>query len=179
MNNSIISETVIAVEANDFGDTSSKSNETTPNDVVIKIEREDKCCRICHLSANESGKSLVEVMEIGCGCKGELGVAHLYCAKAWFRVKGNRLCEICGEAAKNITGVGDNGFLELWNERRSVDGTSDDSRRWMRGQPLCNLLMACLVTRSFTFWVAGDDGYDDNKNHNSCVINSCSGHDFF
>lgn len=43
-------------------------------------------CRICHLNAKESG----ELIELGCGCKGELGVAHLRCAEAWFRVRGYR-----------------------------------------------------------------------------------------
>ncbi|KAI3456131.1 hypothetical protein Pfo_012794 [Paulownia fortunei] len=177
--NSRNSETVIAVGAIDFPDTNAKSNESALNKAVMEdeaanMEGEDKwsscsidvscddfvgeiqrVCRICHLSAKESDKSLVELMELGCGCKGELGVAHLHCAEAWFRVKGNRLCEICGEAAKNITGVGDNGFMEEWNERRSADSgtsTSNGSRRCLRGQPLCNFLMACLVIAFVLPW---------------------------
>ncbi|KAG8385415.1 hypothetical protein BUALT_Bualt03G0043000 [Buddleja alternifolia] len=161
------SETVIAIGVDDSADSNAKSN-------MAKMEKEDKCssisidvnsdefvgenqrvCRICHLSAKESGNSLLELMELGCGCKGELGVAHLHCAEAWFRVKGNRLCEICGESAKNITGVSDNGFMEEWYERRPGDSgasTSDDSRRCLRGQPLCNFLMACLVIAFVLPW---------------------------
>lgn len=56
----------------------------------IDVENE-RICRICHLSAEESGnKGVVDLMELGCGCKGELAVAHLPCAEAWFKVKGNR-----------------------------------------------------------------------------------------
>nr|POF02380.1 hypothetical protein CFP56_78609 [Quercus suber] len=58
-----------------------------------------------------------------------------------------RLCEICGEIAKNITGIGDNGFMEEWNESRYTGVSSNSSDRgggcW-RGQPFCNFLMACL-----------------------------------
>ncbi|GFP91695.1 hypothetical protein PHJA_001313500 [Phtheirospermum japonicum] len=94
-------------------------------------------------------------MELGCGCKGELGVAHSHCAEAWFRVRGNRLCEICGQTAKNITGVGDAGFMEEWNESGAGDGlasSSDEHRSCLRGQPLCNFLMACLVIAFVLPW---------------------------
>lgn len=109
--NSRNSETVIKIGVNDFEGANGKSNKSLPNTGVIedeaaKMETCSSCsidvdchdfvgenqrlCRICHLSAKESGKSTVELMELGCGCKGELGVAHLHCAEAWFRVKGNR-----------------------------------------------------------------------------------------
>lgn len=59
-----------------------------------------------------------------------------------------RLCEICGKTAKNVTGVGDNGFMEEWNGRRSIGGSGNPSNRgrgcWC-GQPFCNFLMVCLV----------------------------------
>ncbi|KAL0305606.1 UNVERIFIED_CONTAM: hypothetical protein Sradi_5977900 [Sesamum radiatum] len=47
-------------------------------------------CRICLLSAKETDDDAAELIELGCGCKGELGVAHVRCAEAWFRLKGNR-----------------------------------------------------------------------------------------
>ncbi|KAL0328913.1 UNVERIFIED_CONTAM: hypothetical protein Scaly_2323900 [Sesamum calycinum] len=122
----------------------------------VKWDGSDRrVCRICHLNAKESGKTSLELMELGCGCKGELGIAHSLCAEAWFRVRGNRLCEICGETAKNVTGVGDNGFMEEWNENRSAEsgtGSPDGSRRCLRGQPLCNFLMACLVIAFVLPW---------------------------
>ncbi|KAG8365564.1 hypothetical protein BUALT_Bualt18G0118100 [Buddleja alternifolia] len=167
------SETAIAIadsnglELNKAAVTEDQNTETEGEDklraCVIDIDGEDlargnqRVCRICHLSAKESGMiSLTEVMELGCGCKGELGVAHSHCAEAWFKVRGNRLCEICGETAKNITGVGGNAFMEEWNDqRRSGDSgisSPDDSRGCLRGQPLCNLLMACLVIAFVLPW---------------------------
>ncbi|KAK6133541.1 hypothetical protein DH2020_032670 [Rehmannia glutinosa] len=172
------SETAIGIGANEIADSNAKSNGSALNTAVgedeeAKMKGEDKpsscvidinsngfvgenqrVCRICHLNAKESGKTSIELIELGCGCKGELGVAHSHCAEAWFRVRGNRLCEICGETAKNITGVGDSGFMEEWNESRSDTFTtsSDGNRRCLRGQPLCNFLMACLVIAFVLPW---------------------------
>lgn len=119
-------------------------------------------CRICHLSSDQSLETTStpahnerELIQLGCGCKDELGIAHSYCAEAWFKLKGNRLCEICGETAKNITGVGDNRFMEEWNDRRSSGNGTHSSERsggcW-RGQPFCNFLMACLVIAFVLPW---------------------------
>lgn len=52
-------------------------------------------CRICHLSSEQPWKlpffaAKTDVILLGCGCKGELSVAHSYCAEAWFKLKGNR-----------------------------------------------------------------------------------------
>ncbi|CAK7350396.1 unnamed protein product [Dovyalis caffra] len=60
----------------------------------------ERVCRICHLSseglleateasATATANSL-DLIQIGCGCKDDLGIAHLYCAEAWFKLKGNR-----------------------------------------------------------------------------------------
>lgn len=177
-NNSANPRTVIEVGEHGIADPNSKvngsmANIAAPVDETAKME--DKLssfiidvncnvamgdnqwvCRICHLSAKESGKSLMGLIELGCGCKGELGVAHLDCAEAWFRVRGNRFCEICGDTAKNIKGVGDCGFMEAWNDRRSSTDpsslSSEGSRRCLRGQPLCNFLMACLVIAFVLPW---------------------------
>ncbi|XP_073157642.1 uncharacterized protein [Henckelia pumila] len=175
--NSVDPGTVIEVGEHVIADPNSKVNgsmadNATPVDetaktedkrssIVIDVDCKDaigdsqRVCRICHLSAKESGKSLMGLIELGCRCKGELGVAHLDCAEAWFRVRGNRFCEICGDAAKNIKGVSDYGFMEAWNDRSSTDPsnlTSEGSRRCLRGQPLCNFLMACLVIAFVLPW---------------------------
>ncbi|KAI7999278.1 hypothetical protein LOK49_LG09G02126 [Camellia lanceoleosa] len=128
----------------------------------------ERICRICHLSSDPETPprppttTNVTVMmantgliELGCDCKDELGIVHTYCAEAWFKLKGNRQCEICGETAKNITGVGDTRFMEEWNETRTAsNGTNTSNRRggcW-RGQPFCNFLMACLVIAFVLPW---------------------------
>lgn len=64
------------------------------------------------------------------------------------------MCEICGQTAKSITGVGDIRFMEEWNERFVRSGSISDERRrgcW-RGQPFCNFLMACLVVAFVLPW---------------------------
>ncbi|KAJ8762000.1 hypothetical protein K2173_006602 [Erythroxylum novogranatense] len=121
-------------------------------------------CRICHLNSEvvlESGAAIastaasgsasastMDLIQLGCGCKNELGIAHSHCAEAWFKLKQNRICEICGEMAKNVTDVGDSRFVEEWNHvRLMVNGNrfSDRGGGCWRGQPFCNFLMACLV----------------------------------
>ncbi|KAK4361219.1 hypothetical protein RND71_020171 [Anisodus tanguticus] len=115
----------------------------------------ERVCRICHLDTFEGGKKMVDLIEIGCGCKGELGFVHSHCAETWFKLKGNRLCEICQEIAKNVTGVSDNRFIEEWNEARfnaSATGSAERDRGFWRGQPFCNLLIACLIIVFLLTW---------------------------
>ncbi|XP_059282479.1 uncharacterized protein LOC132036218 isoform X1 [Lycium ferocissimum] len=115
-----------------------------------------RVCRICHLSTYEADeKNLVDLIELGCGCKGELGFVHSHCAEAWFKLKGNRVCEICGEVAQSVTGVSDNRFIEEWNDTRSTasgTGSTETTRGCWRGQPFCNFLMACLVISFVLPW---------------------------
>lgn len=114
-----------------------------------------RVCRICHLSTYEAEKNLVDLIELGCGCKGELGFVHSHCAEAWFKLKGNRVCEICGEVAQNVTGVSNNRFIEEWNDTRSTasgTGSTETTRGCWHGQPFCNFLMACLVIAFVLPW---------------------------
>ncbi|KAK4271721.1 hypothetical protein QN277_020369 [Acacia crassicarpa] len=128
----------------------------------------ERICRICHLASGQPSDSAAasptnsasngDLIQLGCACKDELGIAHSHCAEAWFKLKGNRLCEICGETAKNVSGVADHGFMEEWNERTFVDNHSTSSTSsgmccgcW-RGQPFCNFLMACLVIAFVLPW---------------------------
>ncbi|XP_022720369.1 uncharacterized protein LOC111278128 [Durio zibethinus] len=124
----------------------------------------ERVCRICHLNSEQSLESTdststaaaaMDLIQLGCECKDELGIAHSHCAEAWFKLKGNRMCEICGQTAKNITGVRDNGFIEDWHDQGSTSGGVGSSVRgggcW-RGQPFCNFLMACLVVAFVLPW---------------------------
>ncbi|KAK8618503.1 hypothetical protein V6N13_132492 [Hibiscus sabdariffa] len=127
----------------------------------------ERVCRICHLNSEQSLKSTVststtevalDLIQLGCGCKDELGSAHGHCAETWFKLKGNRICEICGQTAKNISVVSDNRFIEDWHGQRSMSGVTTFSEQragcW-RGQPFCNFLMACLSASPVEF-----DGYE-------------------
>ncbi|MED6155067.1 hypothetical protein PIB30_002279 [Stylosanthes scabra] len=150
-------------------------SETDKNSYVIDIKRGnpkrfsessegERICRICHLASGRpsdasavgtaNGATSDDLVPLGCACKDELGIAHIHCAEAWFKLKGNRLCEICGETAKNVSGVADTGFMEEWNEGRFMDH-NNTSRRFggcWRGQPFCNFLMACLVIAFVLPW---------------------------
>lgn len=60
----------------------------------------ERICRICHLASGQSsdataasptnGASGGDLLQLGCACKDELGIAHSHCAEAWFKLKGNR-----------------------------------------------------------------------------------------
>ncbi|KAL0306785.1 UNVERIFIED_CONTAM: hypothetical protein Sradi_6095800 [Sesamum radiatum] len=98
----------------------------------------------------------LELVPLGCDCKGELGFTHPRCAEAWFGQKGDRECEICGKTAANVRENGEETsiFMMEWNEMRAVvaslDGSRESSRRCK--QSFCNLLLACLVLAFLLLW---------------------------
>ncbi|RAL49708.1 unnamed protein product [Cuscuta campestris] len=114
-------------------------------------ETRTACCRICQLSERDDSnqKNLRDLIELGCGCKGDLRFSHLRCAEAWFLLRGNRFCEICGEIAKNVTRVGSGSFMEEWSGGRSSGERPGDCRE---RQPFCNFLMGCLVLAFVLPW---------------------------
>jgi RING-variant domain len=55
------------------------------------LEKEEKNCRICHLSLLEgSGPETGTGIVLGCSCKDDLAAAHRQCAETWFKIKGNK-----------------------------------------------------------------------------------------
>lgn len=84
----------------------SKMSETKDNPMLINVKPKggkgfiddwngERVCRICHLASNQAseaktGTSTSELIQLGCDCKDELGIAHGHCAEAWFKLKGNR-----------------------------------------------------------------------------------------
>lgn len=125
---------------------------------------EEKLCRICHLSSEMVGPMDEgwELIVIGCGCKGDLGIAHRRCAEAWFRVKGNRLCEICGLTAKSIVGKEYYGSVEVCRESRSSSGAVNRALHsrgacWT-GQRFCSFLVSFLVITFVLQWYFRESG---------------------
>ncbi|PKA46853.1 hypothetical protein AXF42_Ash015747 [Apostasia shenzhenica] len=113
-------------------------------------------CRICHLSSDLVGSAAEgwEHIQIGCGCIGELGIAHRRCAEAWFRVKGSRICEICGLVAKNIVGKEDWSFMEVWHENRRPENNRNSPERgccWT-SQKFCSFLVSFIVIAFILQW---------------------------
>lgn len=116
--------------------------------------RSEKECRICHLalevSTQEAGTSIV----LGCACKADLAAAHKQCAEAWFKIKGNRTCEICGSTARNVNGVEDGDFMEQWNEgSTTTTPASTEPRNFWRGHRFLNFLLACMVFAFVISWL--------------------------
>eukprot|EP01024_Parvocaulis_polyphysoides_P050531 TRINITY_DN49237_c0_g1_i1.p2 TRINITY_DN49237_c0_g1~~TRINITY_DN49237_c0_g1_i1.p2 ORF type:complete len:165 (-),score=12.69 TRINITY_DN49237_c0_g1_i1:103-528(-) len=54
-------------------------------------------CRFCWDHAEEP-----QLLYLGCGCKDNLGVSHKECAKRWFIIKQNNICEVCLKPCLNI-----------------------------------------------------------------------------
>ncbi|KAF1882002.1 hypothetical protein Lal_00038646 [Lupinus albus] len=130
--------------------------ETDKNSSVVDIKRSsckglsissdgERVCRICYLASGRlsnasavgidgSTTSRADLIHLGCACKDDLGIAHIHCAEAWFRLRGNRVCEICGETAKNVSGIADRRSMAEWNERGHMDEESNSSRQ---GLSLC------------------------------------------
>ncbi|KAJ1286233.1 hypothetical protein BS78_03G337500 [Paspalum vaginatum] len=119
-------------------------------------DKGERNCRICHLgldsAAAESGAGIV----LGCSCKNDLSRAHKQCAETWFKIRGNKICEICGSTACNVAGFGDADFIEQWNESSngtSAQATGTETRRFWQGHRFLNFLLACMVFAFVISWL--------------------------
>ncbi|THU60600.1 hypothetical protein C4D60_Mb07t14480 [Musa balbisiana] len=95
-------------------------------------------------AASESGVTIV----LGCSCKGDLAAAHKQCAETWFKIKGNKICEICGSTALNVVGVSDTEPIEQWSEANTSTAPPavppSETRSFWQGHRLLKFLVACL-----------------------------------
>ncbi|KAK9064712.1 hypothetical protein SSX86_016094 [Deinandra increscens subsp. villosa] len=129
---------------------------------LSKIERD---CRICHMSldsTNQDSENGIPI-ELGCSCKDDLAAAHKHCAEAWFKIKGNKTCEICGSIAQNVAGANEPELTENWNEANEAmssatgpGGTTNatsDNRNFWQGHRFLNFLLACMVFAFVISWL--------------------------
>lgn len=78
-------------------------SETVEDSCVIDMKRYyensqgERICRICYLASvqpsdatNADSATSSDLIQLGCACKDELGITHIRCAEAWFKLKGNR-----------------------------------------------------------------------------------------
>ncbi|KAL8152755.1 hypothetical protein V2J09_010515 [Rumex salicifolius] len=133
--------------------------------VEIKVHsgKVEKICRICHLSLAEDGGGSEEFgvpIELGCSCKDDLGTAHKHCAETWFKIKGNKICEICNCTARNVVGPNENAdTTQNSNENASSAGepsavaASPEPHRFWQGNRLLNFLLACMVFAFVISWL--------------------------
>ncbi|KAJ7540667.1 hypothetical protein O6H91_10G025500 [Diphasiastrum complanatum] len=111
----------------------------------------DMECRVCHANLciqSDCG----DAMELGCACKDDLAVVHRRCAEAWFKIKGNRICEVCGVNAANIVGLKD---VEFMNRLQAADPNRLEraNPRWWNRMPICNLFISLIIAAILLPWL--------------------------
>ncbi|KAG7607685.1 Zinc finger RING-CH-type [Arabidopsis suecica] len=122
----------------------------------------EKDCRICHLGLESSRHECGDPMVLGCSCKDDLGYVHKQCADTWFKIKGNKTCEICRSIAQNFfkvdneigqttveTNVDD---VEAGNTPTMLATSDSDDRRLCRGNRFLNFLLTCMVCAFVISW---------------------------
>ncbi|CAI0443412.1 unnamed protein product [Linum tenue] len=155
--------------------TSSSSSEDVDLELGIEIDDEGKQlhlgdnveerdCRICHLGLDAGEEDSGFPIDLGCSCKDDLAAAHKHCAEAWFKIKGNKTCEICGSVARNVAGATEEEtVVEQWNEGIDAVAASaaaaagqpaaDAGRHFWQGHRFLNFLLACMVFAFVISWL--------------------------
>ncbi|KAI9157076.1 hypothetical protein LWI28_016611 [Acer negundo] len=134
--------------------------ETQSESIVVHLARVERDCRICHLSFDATNQESGLPIELGCSCKADLAAAHKHCAEAWFKIKGNKTCEICGSTACNVAGANEAELAEQWNESSDATPTAAtapvhqaDARNFWQGHRFLNFLLACMVFAFVISWL--------------------------
>ncbi|CAI9779249.1 unnamed protein product [Fraxinus pennsylvanica] len=92
-------------------------------------------CRICHLSLVSASPETGVAIELGCSCKDDLAAVHRHCAETWFKIKGNKTCEICNSIARNVVGP---------NEIEAAQQTNGYNSTVANSVPAARLAKPCL-----------------------------------
>ncbi|XP_010483517.1 PREDICTED: ankyrin repeat and KH domain-containing protein mask-like [Camelina sativa] len=95
-------------------------------------------------------------LQLGCSCKGDLGVAHSKCAETWFKIKGNMTCEICGAMALNVAGEQSNPESTASAHSQAAarqPQTQTEPRGIWHGRPVMNFLLAAMVFAFIVSWL--------------------------
>ncbi|XP_058759966.1 uncharacterized protein LOC131633272 [Vicia villosa] len=129
-------------------------------DVKVHLDKVERDCRICHLSMDMTNHESGIPIELGCSCKEDLAAAHTHCAEAWFKIKGNKTCEICGSIAHNVAGAFEVQTTDQLNEASdpSIGPPSGPSppietRNFWQGHRFLNFLLACMVFAFVISWL--------------------------
>ncbi|WOG94480.1 hypothetical protein DCAR_0313776 [Daucus carota subsp. sativus] len=138
------------------------------DDVSETLERG---CRICHLSFQVHGSDVESgiTIELGCSCRNDLAAAHQHCAETWFKIKGNRICEICNAIARNVVVPSDivstQQIAELSTYSTNADPvpaastsatnspSTSETLTFFIGHQLVNILLSCVVSVFFLSWL--------------------------
>ncbi|XP_054785355.1 uncharacterized protein LOC129291834 [Prosopis cineraria] len=128
-------------------------------EIKVHLDVEERECRICHMGLeSESHESGVPI-ELGCSCKDDLAAAHKLCAETWFKIKGNRTCEICHSVARNVFATNEemsenlsdiNNAITLFTA--SAPASPDTPRRFWQGRGFLNFMLICMVIAFVISW---------------------------
>ncbi|KAK6933067.1 Zinc finger, RING-CH-type [Dillenia turbinata] len=149
-----------------------KHRKSSVSDFSVEVDLEEvkvhlgnlaRDCRICHSSLDGSSQESGIPIELGCSCKDDLAAAHKHCAEAWFKIKGNKTCEICGSLACNVTGasVSEADLMEQWNEANDVAVAATaaatsvhaaETGSFWQGHRFLNFLLTCVIFAFVISW---------------------------
>ncbi|KAM7265901.1 hypothetical protein ACFE04_003584 [Oxalis oulophora] len=135
-----------------------EKEEDDDDDVVVVVERD---CRICHLGLESNSHESGIPIELGCSCKDDLAAAHKHCAEVWFKIKGNKTCEICHSVARNVVGANEVESADQLTEGNTASATSatsasvpqSETRSFWQGHRFLNFLLACMVFAFVISWL--------------------------
>lgn len=130
-------------------------------EVKVKLERD---CRICHLGLESNSSEFGVGIELGCCCKNDLGAAHKHCAEAWFKIRGNKTCEICHSIVRNVMVAhefeqteqvhgSNNGTVSTATVAASVAAAPSGGRSFWHVHRVLNFLLACMVFAFVISWL--------------------------
>lgn len=129
----------------------------------FNLRMQERDCRICHLSLeSSSGTDSGIPIELGCSCKDDLAAAHKHCAETWFKIKGNKICEICNSIAGNVVGASDAESRHQSNDTTSSTATNAaaepgesaaETRRSCLDGRFLNFILACMVFAFVLSWL--------------------------
>ncbi|WJX81997.1 hypothetical protein P8452_64814 [Trifolium repens] len=129
-------------------------------EIKVHLAKVEKDCRICHMGLESESHESGPPIELGCSCKEDLAAAHKNCAEAWFKIKGNRTCEICHSVARNVysaneestENVSDNNNATTSSTLSTAAPTAETQRFW-HGHRFLNFLLACMVFAFVISWL--------------------------
>lgn len=123
-------------------------------EIKVHLAKAERDCRICHLSLESANQESGIPIELGCSCKDDLAAVHKQCAEAWFKIKGNKTCEICGTTARNVVTTTEAEIIEQLSETNNAAVTpQSETRSFWRGHRFLNFLLACMVFAFVISWL--------------------------
>ncbi|KAB5519940.1 hypothetical protein DKX38_024259 [Salix brachista] len=133
-------------------------------EIKVHLSKVERDCRICHLGLENNSHESGVPIELGCSCKDDLAAAHKQCAEAWFKIKGNKTCEICRSTARNVVLASDIESIEHSNGSNNVmvntavaavstSIPTTETRSFWQGHGYLNFLLACVLFAFVLSWL--------------------------